>query len=783
MVKIEKNIKNQSSLKITDFSTSKFIKALLTFQLVIFILIGLNFLNIHIPVFQEIFFSIYLIFIPGIIVLRILKIHDIDNVNALLYSIGISISIIMFVGFILDFVGPYLGISNSLSYLPVIIVFNALNIILMVISYFRDFKYKNSISTELLNLNFSKNLFLILLPFLAIFGTYQMNYYNENYLLLSLIIIISILPILVVFNKIDEKYYPLAILSISISLVLHTSLISNHIWGYDLHNEYYIAKLVITNGFWNYNYNTILNSMLSIVILPPLYSSVSGLSLNWTYKIVYPLIFSLVPLALYQIYQNFTGKKVAFLASFFFMSFFIFYSEMLQLARQEIAELFFVLLILLIFDHISPIKKSILCVMFTITLITSHYSLSYIFTGMIIFTLLFTYLKEKKIFKKFLKFIEFRCDSKLSPMFISTNFVLLVLVLLLAWYLFTAGSTPFNALTRVLGNIYHNISSDFFNSDTIQGLSVVTKQETSIWYIILKYLNLIFSFFVFLGTLSLLKIDRLPVFVVKLKKIFLKSDTIKKNPFHIKLKEIVYSTSILKNASVLMIRLEKSFSTSNILKGDMKYEYICFVIIALILCFASVTIPYFAISLNVTRLYHITLLILSPFSIIGAYIFLYIIFNLLNPLKILQNENNYLKIIAVLISVFFIFNSGLLFEIFHDNPSSIALSSIKDYPKFSTEELTGASWMFNHTDSKIIYTDTYGRFLLQEYGFRPIVIEGAKTDLLGKNLVYLRSFNVIKNQLYYAQSNNPIIFSSSKVYVEIIRKNLIYSNGECEIYS
>lgn len=731
---------DNKSIKLIDSNIFTSLKLIISFQLVIIGLIGLNFLNIHVPIVQEILFTIYLLFIPGLLVLRILMIRNI-NINTLLYSIGISLCFVMFMGLILNYTGPYIGINNPLSYINIIFTVVTFTVVLIFISYFQDRKYQTSYNNPM-TFKFSKTYFLTLLPFIAIIGSYFMNQYQNNLLLIALIIIVSLLPILVVFNVIKENHYPLTILTISTALVLHTSLISNHIWGYDLHYEFYTAKTVLANGYWNYSFNNIINAMLSITTLAPIYSVFTGLNLNWTFKILYPLIFSLVPLVLYQIYQNFTSKKISFLASFFFMSFFIFYGEMLQLARQEIAEFFLVLIMLLIFDKLNPSRKSFLCVLFSIALIMSHYSLSYIYVAMIIVSLIIIYLNDSK--NRYFKHIDFHKYFKLKSYtrssIVSLNYVILVLVVLVGWYFFTAGSTPINALTRIVGNMYSNIFADLFNSNTIQGLGLVTKQEVSVWYYILKYLNLILSFFVFVGVLSLFKV-KMPAFY----------------------------------------KFKEKILTLNIINSTYKMEYLGFILTAVILCIASISIPYFAMSLNVTRLYHITLLILSPFCIFGAIIAFDLLFKCFNVPGKLRNKNNYLKIMSLLLLVFFIFNSGLVFEVFHDNPSSIAISSNKDYPKFNEHEIIGVSWLSNHSISDKAYADSYSRFLLQEYGFKPIVIEGTTTDL-GNHMIYLRSFNVVEDKLYYASSNNPILFNSSRVYPLIMKKNLIYSNGECEIY-
>ena len=195
------------------------------------------------------------------------------------------------------------------------------------------------------------------------------------------IALIAVIPILIGFDRvIPEALYPLAVLSISISLLLHTSLISPYLWGYDIHYETFLANLVIDNEFWDSMSPGNVNAMLSVVLLAPMYSYITGLDLTWVFKIVYPLIFALVPLGLYHVFRRQVGAKSAFLACFFFVSFIIFYAEMASLARQEIAELFFVLLLMIMVARNIPKRTNFtLFAIFGASLVVSHYGTSYIY--------------------------------------------------------------------------------------------------------------------------------------------------------------------------------------------------------------------------------------------------------------------------------------------------------------------------------------------------------------------------------------------------------------------
>jgi len=120
--------------------------------------------------------------------------------------------------------------------------------------------------------------------------------------------------------------------------------------GGDIQLEYYTLSTVINNTFWDSQIHTNLNAMLSITIMPPIYSILLNLSPVWILKIIYSFLLSLVPLALFLMYKNFCSEKISFLAAFFFISFPSFFFEIVGLSRQELAEFFIVISLLLIFN-------------------------------------------------------------------------------------------------------------------------------------------------------------------------------------------------------------------------------------------------------------------------------------------------------------------------------------------------------------------------------------------------------------------------------------------------
>ncbi len=704
-----------------SWTISKFLFVIASIQISVIILVTLDLVGLGIPLLRNIVGFIYLTFVPGILILRLLNLEEIDVYKKILYSVGLSISFLMFTGFLMNLIYPLLNIKNPISNLFLICTITVLVLALSIICYLRDnnqeknLHYQNLIGKkDLISYNV---LLLCLLPFLAIIGTYLMNSYQNNIILFLLIIIIGAIIILAAYEKIPNRYYPFAIFVIALSLLFHSSLISNFLLGWDINKEFYIANLVITNGIWDMAMPGNVNSMLSITILAPIYSIVLDMSLIWVYKIIYPLIFSLVPLGLYKIFQKQLNSKISFFSCLFFVFLFVFFIEMIQLARQEIAELFFVLLILLIIDRNKNIRKSILLVIFALSLIVSHYGLSYIYLiillGSYIIVFFIGNIGELKASKKLNISLNILKDNK-----IQFTFVLLFIVSCIGWYVYTASSHSFITAVKIGDQIASSIYTDFFNPDSVQGLQIVQSPAASLLHSIYKLLQYLGQFLIVIGFLSMIK---------------------KTNRYNFDLNYLVFS------------------------------------MIGLFLLFLGLTVPYFASSLNTSRLYQISLILLAPYCVVGTLVLI----KLLNkPFNIKLGEKTGLKVFSIYLIVFLLFNTGFIYEISGDLSTSYSLNSNTDYPKFNSEDISGAKWIMDKRNNNVIYADEYRYQIL--YSFDRVNIGSyneskLKLNKLKRNsYIYLGSYNVLNDRV--RQSGN---YLSTEI---IYNKSEIYDNGNSRLF-
>lgn len=718
-------------LQPNELDIRKFLKLVLSIQLAIIGFIGLDIFGFQIPILKEVTAIIYLIFIPGILILRILRIKGLSNIENLVFTIGLSIASLMFIGFLMNLIYPLIGIKNPISLIPLTITISTVVMLFSIFCYFRDKNSSNSVFNNITLPNkylSAPALFLYLLPFLSIFGTYILNYYGYNLIQMILIVLICITTLLIGFDKfIPKKLYPLAIFVISISLLFHRSLISMYLNGWDINTEYYFSNLVVTNSYWDSSLYFNYNSMLSIAIFAPIISIISGIDLVWIFKIIYPLLFTLVPIGLYKIFQKQTNNKIAFLSCIFLIFISSFYAELTALAKQMTGEIFLVAFVLvLINEKLDGMKKSFLLIIFSISLIVAHYGLSYIFMILLILTYLILILSPTLVKVKNIIYSRFGYDSisfSSKSMPLSSTFMLLFFIFLLTWYIYMSSSSLFDSAVHIGNQITSSIFSELLNPQFVEGARYIQSDLTPL-HTISKYLHLITQFFIGIGIITLA----------------LKSE-----------------------------------------KFKFKQEFIALALASFLMLFASIIVPYFSNTLGTSRIYHIDMLFLAPFCIIG---FISIFKVITKILRRSWPSKNALKVISIFLVIFLLFNTEVVYQITGDNPKSISLNTNVDYPSFDSQENFGAKWIMALKTENSIYADNYMVLLLFNYDINSKVIPHYFKGIPDRGYVFLGKYNVQNGKIrlveYQAARNIKSEYINTNQLIE--NKNELYDNGKAQVF-
>jgi uncharacterized membrane protein len=420
-----------------------FVEIILVLQVALYISVFFN-----IPVARQVVGFLYLTFIPGFVILRLFREDKLGLTETVLFSVGLSVAFMLLAGLVVNEVGLFVGVKQPLEPTILVLVLSAFVLLATLVNYFRGSHDLPPIG--LTKDNVWKILVLCLLPVLSIVGAYVANVTgNTSVLLLALASVLAVFLVAAYSKRLNiEKLYLIIILLIAITLLFQFTLISNYVQGFDIKNENYIATLTQSSGYWNSSASFSSDvygrfySMLSITVLPTVYANILNMDPTWVFKIIYPLIFALVPLALYFLWRNKLGTTVAFISAFLFMSQLTFYTEIPALARQMIGEVFFVLLFLLLFSkNIRTQNVKILFVIFGFCLIVSHYSMAFIFAFFIALMWLIGYL-AKKPFRH-----------------LSLSMVVLFIVLMFSYYAITSSSANITSIAQNLNPIFNGLNS------------------------------------------------------------------------------------------------------------------------------------------------------------------------------------------------------------------------------------------------------------------------------------------------------------------------------------
>ncbi len=771
---------------VNDWEIKKCLSLSLAILLAASGLIGLAGLGFDVPGLRQIIGFIFLTFIPGILILRILKIHNIGVIESLLYSVGLSLAFIMFSGLAANFALPLIGISKPISVFPIMATLAIFTLILMPVAYQRDKGFSASTQTKLTEILSPSSLFLILVLLLAIFGALMVNFYQNNILLLVLIIVVAGVVGLAAFGRfIDHRVYPVAIAIIALCLLYQTTLISPYLTGFDIHLEYYFEQLVVENGYWDAMLPHGYNFALSITMLAPIYSLILDIDGAWIFKVIYPFIFSLVPLALFHIFHQQMSAKKAFLAAFFFMAVPTFSLEMISLARQQIAELFFVLFILLMVDRKLGLSQRLtLAIVFSLSIAVSHYAL-----------------------------------GGISLYYLALGW-LLIIVIRSGW-----GRRVWGWLTKKSGGLPPSLTSP--RAFPLKAITIVV----AVYFIgIITYFGWVGggSYLVFLTSTWQGQISTITTGVTEL----LPGEPSEpsepgesgKPPlfFDFTAREPLVQTALGLDFPTASpqgkgFRIFQYITQLFIVVGFIRLifkprklrftaEYIAFTVGSALLLVACIFLPGFSASMNVTRFYHIALFLLAPLFILGGESIWLGISALYQKLKhkaslVTMPEDNqaYLRLVTLAVLIpYFLFTSGFIFEVTGhevidkiDSPYSIALSShrVDVGGVFNWQDGAGADWLWQRLDDEdTAYTDLYGWLLLDYETGRHGQISSLPWDMSmvpQDSYIYFRTWNIDKQEITYVGvtygTRKSVSFSEAGVNDLIKSRNRIYNNGGAQV--
>ncbi len=555
--------------------------------------------------------------------------------------------------------------------------------------------------------------------------------------------------------------YPVIIYTISLSLLWQQTLISPVFRNGDIITEVMIFKNVLNNLWWDPYFlsNSPPSGTMSVTLLPYLFSYLLIIDHVWYFKFIYPILFALVPVILYKIYEIVSNKTLAFLASYLFLMSPVYTVLLTQDTRQGVAELFICIIILLLIEkyHISTKKKFLLFFIYCFGLVASHY-------GAATFMLLFFFIASLIIYFSQWFLHVFNISIKKPNYFIKiSNFF----------------------------SIESNFSIEKLNNQKL--LWNTYNNKTFIKYsIILLFIFLTYNLYIYLPIFSKI----LYKFINILKELIIQRS--------IGINNVVSLNVQTDSGGITLINLMTYFLIIFLILGciSLLYYFIFFILkrntiftvpfsylsISMSAAFTGVFLillqSFSGFGIGIERSYHIISIFLSVFSIIGIFLIGFFIAKLLKVnMSLTKIYSVCLLLSTLLLSIFFLFQTGFIFEIVDDIPISYSLSYEKNLIVYNFEnDIFIEKWLITKGDKESnLYLNMNS---LQEYArtdILPMILCGFTTSNFPSNKSYvlvktgfalsdqfwLTDYNVYRKNVIIVPIKNNIIFD---------RMNIIYDN-------
>lgn len=679
---------------------------------------------LNVSILREIMPFLFFTIVPGALFIQILRLYKINLVKKLFFAIGISIMLLLMVGFILNCLYPIL--LKPLALGPVLISLNVLIILLSLIGYYRNKDNFNMVTLDKFK-NISKEgllsplIFPALFPFMAIFGTYLMNNNGNNILLIAMLLLIPAYVVVLIYlrNKVNSINYPFSIWTISLSLLLMYGLTSSYIIGRDIHGEFYCFQLTLNNLHWDLqSYYNPYNACLSITILPVIYKVLTNINSLYIFKLFFAFIGSFLPLLIYEVSRKYLDNKYAFLATllFVFQTYFIL---IMGTIRQEVAFFFFFLAIWIYFEKdVSETVKKSLFVIFVVSAMVSHYTTAYISMALIFPILLLPFFKGllgglKELIKNESNISKFsRFKSQLN--FQNFDIIFIILILIGLWYVFAANVQFYAGSAVVEGTV---------SSLTIDQGSVSSRDDAV------------------LGILGI-GLQSLPNFI------------------SVAVNDLIF----------LVIGLGLLFILRNYSNYRKKFEsaYIFGVILSIGILALFIILPFISNAYGAPRLFLQLLIFLAPIFIIGV----------IRITKMIRIPKASLAIILVLLISLFTCGTylhyhfyGIPYSPYYENDGNLR-GEYFIYP----QEVVAGSWMKDKSSyNRGIEGDIIAKSRIM------LGYDGGSLNMVNttaKSYIYLGYVNVNK-KILYMDVDNPVKFDN---FTFLNGKNKIYMNGGAEIW-
>lgn len=319
-----------------------------------------------------------LLVVPGVILLRALRIPSQVVSSFPVYVPCASVVVLFGSGFGVDMVGPFIGVAAPLRPWPLFIGLELTCLALLAVSVNVP---SNVVIQWRLPSRLGRFQWPLVLPLIAAAGALRLNSgHGHDVALIAVTAFVILLVTASVFSsRLSETLLEMILYAAGLATSWSYSLRGEGVYGFDIATEYQRLQQTISIGVWHAAHpGDAYAAMLSVTVMPAELHALSGTSGLLVLKVVYPMIYALFPVAIFDLSRRVLSHCWAFVAASFTIGQYAFI-EIVSVARQEIALVFFVALVMAMLDtRIQRRSQWALVAILGVAMALSHYSTTYV---------------------------------------------------------------------------------------------------------------------------------------------------------------------------------------------------------------------------------------------------------------------------------------------------------------------------------------------------------------------------------------------------------------------
>ncbi len=729
---------------------------------------------------QNIYNSFFTLVVPGFLIYASIRRNLFSLTETIVYSIVLSIAFQYLIGLLLTFAFVSLNFKNPLDTFSLLIGTNIAMIILGVTAVIRTNWFAFTLSFPPVNpAKVAIAFFPIIFVLMSIGGAIRLNNgaSNDWTMVMLVLMAVYIVTIALVFRN-RHFHYGLPIYLISVSLILMLSLRSEYVSGWDIQEEYVKFAQTLAQNQWSTAIDrSAYNTCLSITMLPAMIHRLTNIPPEYIFKVLFQLVFALMPVSIYLLTRQYTDRSIAFLSVVYMLAQPFFIQPMTSIIRQEIAFLFFTVILFTLFNKgLSYVHQRIILFTCVIGLVLSHYSTAYL--AIVLFSLTFGFffiyrmlLRIERVREFFRKIKLHEGDIYQFPHMITIPFLIILISSTLLWYTVINKSDDnlYTIAVETIENFADTFKANPKSSDANATFTLFSKKGNDTVSLIEQYIEerkgFYESYYMHHYHPDTYRDFKIIVHEPKTVKPVFDSFLNSKVLLFFELIKQLAKVLLIVGGIYILIFLWRKQETN---KEYLLIGYVSLLFIVIILFHPTLSIRY-----NISRTYLQLLSVLSLFAVFGCFAFT---FSFKRGLQ--------LGITSVLFSFLFLYNHGFVNQISGGQAYMHLNNYGEDYEKFFVHdtEMTAGTWLKDFSDPvPPVFADGESYLRLYKTGNKYALPAILPQFIQKRAYVYARDANVLDGRTVLNYNGRALLYKYPLTFLNK-NKNLIYSNNSTLIY-